>query len=61
MQYIEQLKREQSFDKYILFLLVLGFNKAQIIRMTGVSRQSVYNVIKRNPEVLKDLDISNRA
>lgn len=55
MNLIEYLKKEESFDKYLLFLMALKneerkplFSKADIIRLTGVSKQGLYNVISRN-------------
>ncbi len=57
MTLLEYLKAEQSFDKYILFLVALGLSKAEIGRLTGVSKQGVYNALNRNRKWLDSMDL----
>lgn len=57
MGYLEYLRKEESFDKYILFLLGLGFNRAEVIKLTGVSKQTVYSALKRNADIAKKFDL----
>lgn len=49
---IEQLKKEQSFDKIIIYLLYFGLSKSEIERRTGMSRQHIYDVIERTKDLL---------
>lgn len=45
---LDELKAEVAFDKYILFLLALGFSKSDVIGFCKISRQHLYNVIDRH-------------
>lgn len=49
---LDDLKAEVSFDKYLVFLLGLGFSKEDVAQLTEVSTQTVYNAIKRNEDKL---------
>lgn len=55
MNYVDYLKRYESFDKYILFLHELNIEPAEIARMVKMTRQHVYNVIERNKEMIEHL------
>lgn len=54
MNYIEFLKKHESFDKYVLFLLALGFSVADVASMTKMTRAGVYKIIARNKAIVKD-------
>lgn len=53
MNYIEWLKKHESFDKYVLFLLALDFNISQVSEMLDMPRPTIYAVIKRQKDLMK--------
>lgn len=48
MNYVDYLKSHDNFDKYVLFLLALKFKPEEVGAMTGLTRQTVYNILERN-------------
>lgn len=54
MTYLEYLKSYDNIDKFVLFLLSLDFTVEDTARATDMTRQSIYNVIKRNKQLVKD-------
>jgi predicted DNA-binding protein YlxM (UPF0122 family) len=54
MNYIEFLKKHESFDKYVLFLLALDFSVADVATMTGMTRQGIYKAVTRNKDIVKE-------
>lgn len=49
---LDELKSEISFDKYVCFLLGLGFSKDQTAKLCRISRAGVYKIITRNYDLL---------
>lgn len=55
MTYIEWLKEHENYDKFILFLLSIHSGDVALTAEDGqITRQHVYNVIKRNRSVIED-------
>lgn len=54
---LDELKGEVSFDKYIIFLLALGFSKSDVILFCKISRQHLYNVIDRHRAELERWEV----
>jgi predicted DNA-binding protein YlxM (UPF0122 family) len=57
MRFKDVIAEFDNPDKYILYLLDLGFTPTEISSRLGVSRQHIYNVIKRTKPALRKLDI----
>lgn len=54
MTYLDYLKMYDNIDKFVLFLLFLDFSVDDTAKATNITRQSVYNIIKRNKKLVKD-------
>lgn len=53
MNYIEWLKKHESFDKYVLFLLALDFSISDVSKMLNMPRPTIYAIIKRQKGLVK--------
>lgn len=58
MDYIEWLKKHESFDKYVLFLLALDYNVSEVSKKLNMPRPTVYAVIKRQKDLMKSYNSS---
>ena len=53
MSYIDSLKTEVELDRYVIFMLYLGYNKSEIADTLGITRPTVYRAIERNKELVE--------
>jgi len=54
MDYITYLKEHDNYDKYIIYLLELGLSITDVAKAAQVSRDTVYQVIKRHEDLVAD-------
>jgi len=58
VDYIEYCKEYENYDKFVLYLLALGYNVSDTARMAEVSRKHVYEVIERNKKLITDYAVA---
>lgn len=58
MSYVDFLKKEETFDKYVLLLLSLGMSVEEVSKKLKITRQTIYNVIKRNQRIVEQFKIN---
>lgn len=49
--YLEWIKRYDHFDKYILFLLAIGFSAKETADLVGMTPQHIHDVIRQDVQL----------
>lgn len=59
MTILEYIKRYGNLEHVVLLLDSSGYSDEQIIKLTGLSRMSIYNIRKRYEPLVKALEQLN--